>query len=85
MDGRGLPTYSFDVQVYRGSETEATRLMRLLEHEGLPATIERYGRDTAYVVVRSTRPDIPRLAKSAGKTVRRVSTLAELQAAEPPH
>ena len=59
-----------------------TRLWQVLEREGLTATIERYGRDTAYVVVNSTRPDIPRLATSTGKTVRRVSTLAELQAGE---
>lgn len=57
--------------------------MAVLEREGLPATIERYGRDTSYVVVNSTRPYTPRLARSVGTTVRRVITLAELQAVEP--
>ena len=52
--------------------------MRRLADQGLSVQVERYGPAVIYVVVRSTRPDIPDLARSAGRSVRPVLTLDQL-------
>jgi len=66
------------VAVYRADEPDATRLHELLTSEGLPAEIERFGSKAVYVVVNSTRPDLPALAKSAGRSVRQVLDFNQL-------
>jgi hypothetical protein len=68
------------VRVYRGTELEADRLARLLTQEGLPPAVERYGPAAAYVLVKSHRPDLDQIARSAGRSIRRVFSLEELQA-----
>ena len=67
------------MHVYRADEPDATRLLRILGDQGLPAQVERFG-PAIYVVVRSTRPDIAHLAQSAGRSVRRVPNLDQLAA-----
>jgi KaiC/GvpD/RAD55 family RecA-like ATPase len=66
------------VVVYRADEIEAARLHQLLSAHGVQAEIERFGPKVVYVTVNSTRSDLPALAKSAGRSVRRVYTLDEL-------
>ena len=62
--------------VFRASEGDATRFRKLLLDSGLTADIERYGTTrTVYLVVHSNRPDIVRLARSAGPSVRQVLAL----------
>jgi hypothetical protein len=70
------------VQVYRADEADAAHFMRLLTLANLPFEIERFGAKVAYVTVKSVRPDIPGLARSAGRTVRRVHNLDQPSAPE---
>lgn len=63
------------VAVYRADEPDAWRLHQLLTSQGMPAEIERFGPKAVYVVVNSTSPDVPELAKSAGRSVRLVLDL----------
>lgn len=69
---------SQSVTVYVADDVHAARLHNLLASEGLAAEIERFGPKAVYVVVDSTRPDLPALARSAGRSIRRVYTLDEL-------
>ena len=64
--------------VYRADEPDAARLHKLLTSQGLPAEIERFGARAVYVIVNSTRSDVPALAKSAGRSVRQVLDLDQL-------
>ena len=64
--------------IYRADQSDAAYLHRLLTGQGVPVEIERYGASTVYIKVNSTRPDIPNLAKSAGRSVRQVFSLDEL-------
>jgi len=66
------------VAVYRADEPDAARLHKLLTSQGLPAEIERFGARAVYVIVNSTRSDVPALAKSAGRSVRQILDLDQL-------
>ena len=68
------------MQVYRADEADAVRFVRLLSRESLLFEVERFGSKVAYVTVRSLRPDVPELARSAGASVRRVLSLDQLTA-----
>ncbi|HYI59532.1 MAG TPA: hypothetical protein VEX66_15285, partial [Microlunatus sp.] len=61
--------------VFQADEVDAARLHKLLASEGLQADIERFGPKSVYVTVNSARPDLPELARSAGRSVRRIYTL----------
>ena len=65
--------------VYRADEPDLTRFQRLLARSGLPVQLERYGAGVVYVMVNSTRPDLPALATSAGPSVRQVLDLDQLR------
>lgn len=67
------------MQVYRADDVEAIRFIRLLTQQNLPTQLERFGTAT-YVVVLSERPDVPGLARAAGRSVRRVLSLDQLPA-----
>lgn len=64
-------------QVYRGDRADVARLQQVLQASGLPVQLEQYGA-TTYIVVNSARPDIPTLARTAGRSIRRVPSLDEL-------
>lgn len=66
------------VVVYRADEPDVSRFERLLKDSGLQPEVQRFGR-TAYFLINSNRPDISRLAKAAGQSVRQVHALDELE------
>jgi hypothetical protein len=66
------------MQVYRAEEAEAARLVQILRARGVRAQVERYGPNAVYVVVSADRPEIARLALTAGRTVRRIPTFRDL-------
>lgn len=63
---------------YRADPTDATYFTRLLTRENVPFEVERFDASVTYVAVRSMRPDIPALARSAGRSVRPVLSLEQL-------
>jgi hypothetical protein len=68
------------VTVYRADQGDADRFRLLLIDSGLVPEVTRYGAaGPVYFEADSTRPDIPSLAKSAGRSIRPVYTLDELR------
>lgn len=67
------------MQVFRADEADADRFTRLLSREDLPFEVERFGSTVRYVTVKSLRPDLTGLARTAGKSMRRVRSLDELR------
>ena len=65
--------------VYRANDSDAAYLLQILKQHELPAEVERFG-TVSYVSIASDHADIPRLARSAGESVREVLTLDQLAA-----
>lgn len=63
---------------YRADPTDATCFTRLLARANVPFEVERFDASVTYVAVKSVRPDIPALARSAGRSVRPVLSLEQL-------
>ncbi len=66
--------------VFRTDEPDGRTLVSLLRNRQVAVTVERYGRDAIYVVVSSDRPDIAALARTAGRSIRQIASLDELNA-----
>ncbi len=66
--------------VFRTDEPDGRRLVELLRDRQVAVSVERYARDAINVLASSDRPDLAVLARTAGRSIRQIVSLDDLNA-----